>query len=490
MSVARKILSNTVWQTIGKLITAVLSVVVIKYITQLETFPLFRGVSSDYKLIYTYLAFFGIVADFGLFTIAVREFAKAEKKTDYVLGNIFGMRIVSIFVAMLLAVGVVFLINDPNYNMAVKIGVSIAAITTAFTMLASTITSVLQEKLKMVFPTVALTLGKIIMTGYIVWVVLNYATLPHAFYHLLLAGILGNGFVFFVTYIYTYSIVPFRPRFHLAYWKEIFFKALPYGVAIILSTIYLKVDILLLSFLRDKSEIAIYGYPASIIELIAIIPIYFMNCVLPVMTRRLRDDIEKAKKIIAHAFNFLFMCAVPIVIGGVVLARPFVQLIMNDGFLSNYPAGYFGSDLAFQLMLFTLLFSFVGHLFGYILVAMDKQRRLLVINLVVVIFNIVLNLILIPNYGFRGAGVATILSQALVLILTVYESKKLISFTLQSSKIFRVILAGVVMGLVVWPLAHLNIFLVTTLGGVVYCGLIFALRVVTMGTLRELNIVK
>ena len=489
MSVARKILSNTAVQTAGKLATAVLSVIIIKYITSLETFPLFKGVSADYKLIYTYLAFFGIIADFGLFTIAVREFAYAKKKTDYVLGNIFGMRIVSISIAMLLATGVVFLIGDPNYSIAVKVGVSIAAVTTAFTMLASTITSVLQEKLKMIFPTIALLLGKIIMAGYIVWVVINFSTLPYAFYHLLLAGVFGNGFVFLITYFYTYKIVPFRPRFNFDYWKEIFFKALPYGLAIILSTIYLKVDILLLSFLRDKSEIAIYGYPASVLELVAIVPIYFMNCVLPVMTKRLRDNKEKAQKIIAHSFNFLFMCAVPIVVGGMILARPFVRLIMNDEFLSNAGTGFLGSDLAFQLILVTLLFSFVGHLFAYVLVAVDKQKKLLVINLTVVIFNVVLNLILIPKYGFCGAGVATIISQALVLILTFRESKKIISIPIQVSKFFRIVFAGVLMGLIIFPLAHLNIFLVVGIGGITYGMFILLLRVVTTKTLKELNII-
>jgi O-antigen/teichoic acid export membrane protein len=477
-------------QTVGKLATAVLSVVIIKYITSLETIPAYSGVSSDYKLIYTYLAFFGIIADFGLFTIAVREFAKGEKKTNYILGNVFGMRAVSIITAMLLATGVVFLIQDANYSIAVKAGVAIAAVTTAFTMLASTITSVLQEKLKMIFPTIALLLGKIIMAGYIIWVVLNYNAIPYAFYHLLLAGILGNGFVFLITYIYTYRVVPFRPRFNFDYWKEIFFKALPYGLAIILSTIYLKVDVLLLSFLRDKSEIAIYGYPASVLELIAIIPIYFMNCVLPVMTKRLRDNKEKAKKIVSYAFNFLFMCAVPIVIGGVILAKPFISLIMNDGFLSNYSTGYFGSDLAFQLVLFTLLFSFVSHLFGYILIAMDKQKKLLLINLTIVIFNIILNLILIPRFGFRGAGIATIFSQALVLILTLRESRKLIFVKFQVSKIFRILLAGVLMGLVVFPLSHLNIFIATTIGAIVYGVFILLLRVVTPAMLRELNILK
>jgi O-antigen/teichoic acid export membrane protein len=487
MSVARKILSNTAIQTVGKLITAVLSVLVIKYITSLETIPAYKGVSADYKLIYTYLAFFGIIADFGLFTIAVREFAKGEKKTDFILGNIFSMRVVSIVSAMVLAVVVVFFIHDPNYTSPVKMGVAIAAITTAFTMLASTITSVLQEKLKMAFPTVALLLGKVIMTAYIIWVVMNYSQMQDAFYQLLYAGIIGNGFVFIITYIYTWKLVPFKPQINLGYWKDIFYQSLPYGIAIILSTMYFKIDQLMLSFMRDKSEIAIYGYPASVIELIAIIPIYFMNSVLPVLTKAIHHTKEKIETIIRYSFYFLFLGAVPIVIGGYILAGPFIELIMNREFLSDPSRGFFGSDIAFQLILVSLLFSFVSHLFGYILVAFEKQKKLLVINLVVVIFNIVFNLLAIPYYGFRGAAVTTIFSELLVLILTFLYAKKLTKFTIGLWVPFKILVAGFIMGVVIYPLKAGNVFLVTLLGGFVFMGAIFVLRVVDFKLLRELR---
>ncbi len=490
MSVARKILSNTFIQTAGKLATAVLSVIVIKYITSLEIAPAFKNVSADYKLIYAYLAFFGIIADFGLFTIAVREFSKDERKPSFVLGNIFGMRMISIALAMVLAVGIVFLIQDSNYSLAVKVGVAIAAVTTAFTMLASTTTSVLQERLKMTFPTIALTLGKIIMTGYIIWVVLNYATLPYAFYQLLFAGVVGNGFVLIITYLYTYRVVPFRPLFNFSYWKEIFFKALPYGIAIILSTLYLRIDILILSFFRDKSEIALYGYPASIIELITIVPIYFMNCVLPVLTRSVREDPEKFRRVVRHSLDFLVLCSVPIMIGGAVLARPFVLLIMNETFLSDPAAGFYGADLAFQLILFTLPFAFVSHLFGYILVALDKQKRLLFINLAVVVFNLVINFIFIPRFGFRAAGVCTILSHLLVLVLTFVECRKHVLFHVSVSTTLRTLLAGAAMGVCVYVISGWNIFIVTAVGAVLFGAFAWLLRVVTPATLRELRVIR
>src|SRR5690606_14935222 len=177
------------------------------------------------------------------------------------------------------------LIPLENYTWQVKVGVAIAAVTTVLTMMASTTSSILQVHLKMELPTIALVIGKIIMTAYIAYVVIFFQQIAYAFYHLIFAGVVGSLVTFIITYAYTKKVFPFAPKFHPTYWKKVFKEALPYGIAIILSTLYFKIDVLLLSFLRDKNEIAIYGYPSSVIELISIFPIYFMNSVLATLTR-------------------------------------------------------------------------------------------------------------------------------------------------------------------------------------------------------------
>ena len=65
MSIARKILENTFVQFGGKIITAALSIFVLKMISG------YLGTSGygDYTTVYQYLAFFGIAADFGIFTV-------------------------------------------------------------------------------------------------------------------------------------------------------------------------------------------------------------------------------------------------------------------------------------------------------------------------------------------------------------------------------------------------------------------------------------
>lgn len=475
---AQRILSNTAYQVVGKLLTAALSIAIIKAITSLETIPGLEGLPAEYKLVYTYLMFFGILADFGLFTIAVREMSQApsEEAREDIMGNIFGMRLFSIITAMAMASLFVFLIPLENYTMNVKVGVAIAAITTVLTMLASTTSSILQVKLRMGPPTIALILGKLVMAGYILYTVWNFPFFEHGFYHLLYAGIAGALLTFVITWYYTRKIFPFKPRFNKTYWVKVFKEALPYGLAIILGTIYFKVDVLLLSFLRDKQEIAIYGYPSSVVEMLAIIPIYFMNSTLPTLSRAFEEAKEKVQEITKLSFEFLALLGIPMVVGGTILARPLMAFIMNEEFLTGNVAGY-GADIAFPLLLIPSLFAFINTLFSFTLIASGNQGKLLKINAIGVVFNVITNLLFIPSYGFIAAGITTFFSELIIITLTYLECQKHTRIPIPYTTIAKIILATVVMGLVVlMSMPHLHLFGVIGLGIITYFLLLIPLR--------------
>src|SRR3990167_1808204 len=181
MSMARKILSNTFIQIGGKIVGALISVVIVKLITN------FLSVEGygQYVSVYEFLAFFGIIADLGLFTIAVREMAKNEQPSEFILGNILSMRTLFSVGAMGLAILVAFIV--PQYQGTyIPIGVAIASISVFFSILNGTVSSVLQIHLKMQYPTIALVVGKIVSVGYMIYVILVAFQAPsaEAFYQL------------------------------------------------------------------------------------------------------------------------------------------------------------------------------------------------------------------------------------------------------------------------------------------------------------------
>ncbi len=501
MSVARKILENTFVQFGGKIITAVLSIFVLRLISG------YLGTAGygDYTTVYQFLAFFGIAADFGIFTITVKEMSKDLKKIPIILGNVLGLRTLLAIVTMGLAAIAVFLV--PSYTeTAIPVGVLIATLATFFTLLNGTVSAVLQVHLKMHYATIGLIFGKIISVGYIALVVkyLFVENTELGFQHLLWAGVLGNLVMFVITTFYTRRFTTISYRFDFSFWKKIFITSLPYGVALVLNNIYFRLDILLMTMvlphtttLADGStqcakaicgdtEAGLYGVGMRFLEMLIIIPIYYMNSVLPVMTKFLETSKQKVAQIIQYSFDFLVATAMPILVGGYLLATPIVELISDKEFVSG-ALHTFGSDTAVRYLMFAMFFSFINALFGFTLVVLNHQKRLMYINLACVVFNLVSNLIVIPYWGFRGAAATSIICELFILYFTGKSVKKVLDFKINYSIALKVLFASTIMGIVVWlgdswmqgQWFIYKLALLIPAGGLVYAAVILKTKVLT-----------
>jgi len=460
---------------------------------------------GEYVLVYEFLAFFGIAADLGIFTIAVREMSKNEDQIPKIIGNVLSLRTFLALVMMILASLAVFLI--PQYaSTRVPLGVSIASVTIFLTILNGTISSVLQTKLKMHLASLSMVLGKAVSVGFMVYVVfIGYPKdVETGFYMLVFAGVLGGIFTLAQTSYYVRKITGLTYRFDWDVWKNVFIKALPYGLALILNTVYFRIDSLLISLIKGQEQVGIYGVAMRMLENFAILPLYFMNSVLPVLTKAIEEKKEKYKEIIQYAFNFLAALSFPMVVGGVVLAYPIIFIISTPEFLSVVSEGYYGSDTALKILIFALLFQFLNVLFAFILIAMNKQSKLLYINAACVVFNIVTNIIFIPTYGFRGAAVTSVLSEFFILIWTYILAKKYLTFSLDFKNLFKILVAALVMGLAVYlalpvsynfvlpftggiKLQNWNVPFLVIFGAIIYVGMLVALGVVNKKMVKMLK---
>jgi O-antigen/teichoic acid export membrane protein len=112
----KKIYTNTLAQIGSKLITAAISIVMIKLITNYLDIAGY----GLYSKIYNYLSIFAVIADLGLYTITVREISahsQDEKKVQSIASNVLTLRTLSgigiIILALILGA---FL---PGYNTSI-----------------------------------------------------------------------------------------------------------------------------------------------------------------------------------------------------------------------------------------------------------------------------------------------------------------------------------------------------------------------------------
>lgn len=497
MSVARKILWNTLSQIIGKGFIALLGIITVKMLT----FYLGKEGYGQYTTAFEFLAFFSIAADLGLYTIGVREMAKDEKRIPMIIGNILSVR--TIICVIMVAAAIVGAYIMPKYQGTfIPFAVVLVGVATAINLLTSTVSTVLQVHLKMEYNSFASVLGKVVTVGYMATVIFVLypgaanqlaagapATTinPSGFYSLIWAGIIGNAIMLLVTYYFSSKYTKIRYRLDGIFLKDVMLKALPYGIALVLNTIYFRIGSVLLSVIKGPADVGVYGVPMRMLEAVGIIPLYFMNAVLPVLTRSLTRKDGSEKRIIQYAFDFLVMGSMPIVAGTVVLAYPLTYLISSPEFLSNVSTGFYGSDIVLQILIFALAFSFINSLFGFILVADNRQMKLLVRNAIGAVLTIILDLMLIPYYGVRGAAFSNVVTELYVATASYLIAKHYVKFTLSFKNSFKIILSSLVMGVVVWLLRDFtypyiqnkNIFLLVPTGAAVYVAMLLLTRTIT-----------
>lgn len=440
METAKKIASNTFAQIAAKFVNAALSVLIVRIITGY----LAAEGYGKYTLVYAFIAFFGIAADLGLFTIGVSEMAKSKEKLDRIIGNLLSIRLILVIILAGLASVLVFFV--PKFTEEIRIGVMIAAVGMGVNLLMITLSSVLQVHLKMVSNAIALVVSKIAMVTYIYFA----ARLDLGFVHLIWAGLLNNVLALVITYFFVMRLTVIRLRFEFKTWKTLFAKSLPYGMSLVFAAIYLHIGSIILRQFWTDTDVGIYGVALRVFELLIIIPFAFMNSVLPSIARSIMDK-NRLNDIIQNSFDFLATIGFGTLAGTLVLADSVIGLVSSGDEFQP-------SAVVLRLLSVAVLFAFLNNLFSYLLLALNRQKQLMLINAVAALLAVTSHFILIPQQNFLGSyigvAISNIIPQIVVLIATFFIAKRILNFKLSFSNFYKIIIASTIMALAIWGLDY------------------------------------
>lgn len=427
----KKIASNTIAQILSKFLTAFISLFLIGVLTKYLSPEMYW----QYNKIYNYLAFFAFFADLGLYTIAIREISKEKKDAAKIIGNIMSLRLILwvgiIFIAIILAY---FL---PGYNsMLALYSIFIVGIFTIFSLLNSSVLSLMQAFMKIEFSLFSVVFWKIINFLWILLVVFFFfpkettQNFELAFLCILWAGLFGVIVNYLLNLYYANKIAKISFLFDVPYMKHLFKISLPYGIALFLSVVYFKIDIILLSLLETPQQadisIALYSLPMKMIEVLMVLGWFFLSSILPTLSTFFKEkNTFWINNVIKNSFYFLFSLWIFIIVGGMLFGSHVLSIISTSEYLDNSLHTFHSLD-ALKIVLLVLGFYFISSLFNYIFIASKNESILLKINIFITFFNIIGNMILIPKYSFMWAAYVTLASQVLLFVLGWYFSRPLV----------------------------------------------------------------
>jgi O-antigen/teichoic acid export membrane protein len=269
--------------------------------------------------------------------------------------------------------------------------------------------------------------------------------------------------------------VPLRfkiPSLDFSLMRNMIGQSYPLMLNHFLATIFFKIDIILIEAIHTATMVGQYSVAYKWLEALNIIPSFFTQALLPAMSRQAHDDRAAFRRTYQLALKLLFSVALPVAIAFTFMAFFLVNLLGGAEYLPD-------GAIALQLMIWSIPIGWMNSLTQYALIALDLQRRVTWAFVAGVSFNIITNLIFIPTYGYRAAALTTIASELVLLIGFWWLLRSATGKINPLVVIGRPLLAGAAMLavlLVGWEVAPL---LALVIGGLVYGGVLLALRPLT-----------
>jgi O-antigen/teichoic acid export membrane protein len=263
-------------------------------------------------------------------------------------------------------------------------------------------------------------------------------------------------------------MVRFRLSFDPAFIVRWLWKGLPFAATFAITTIYFKIDVPILDLLRGDYETGLYNAAYKPFEALLFVPVSMLNVVFPVLSVYHRQSNGRVAWAVAKFYKSLLLLGWPISVGTCMLVTGLLPLY-------QFPA----SAPALRILALGIVFMFVNNAFIAALSAIDRQLSFTWAALASMVLNVVLNLALIPRFGYLGASAATVLTEVALVgfgwLLVARHLARVPVFTLS----WRILLAGLVMGAALYPLqgAHGPLTLLAIAGGAAVYGLaLFLLR--------------
>lgn len=407
MSLARKVALNAAALTAGRLLMMASGVVTVGISTR------YLG-TADYGAFAIAMAFvsiFGAVPDLGLSTIGAREIAKRPHETRLIVGSIFTVTLIISAIAAVACFGGTNLVYRGADDRLLREGIAILLLT----LLAAAPNSAADAYFVSAQKAYLSMIGSLAGTVAALTLLVLATTLDWGFLGVVSAYAGGWAVHAAVMTSLLLRRVPISLSFDVALWKQLLRWSLPVAGLALVATLYARLDIVLLSFLRSDSDAGIYSVAYKVVDILVMLPPYVMVTLLPAIAR-LDHHSQRLAELTQKAFAALQVGAVAVFVLLVGFADEVVEIVGGSRFERSAPV--------LQILMVGVAATFAGHVFGNALVALNQQARMLKLGLALLAFNLALNLALIPPWGVYGAAVALSVTEVvgLLLIARLYKS--------------------------------------------------------------------
>ncbi len=466
---AARVAKNTLAQ-----IVALASTIVSKLLITIVIARLFGPEQvGEFALVITFTLLFTFLSTAGVPWALIREIATHRDQAHRYAGN--GLTLVALagLLNVPLMVGTVAVLGYPSH---IQLAVALVGLALVSEGLGQVLNGVFSGFERMEWGALILIVQE--LTFLIIGVAVLLLRLPFIWLFVVyvpsrLAGFLAGWWAYYRLFGHA-----LRPAFERPFICQLLRTSLPYAANMALGPIYLRIDVVMLSIYQGSAAVGFYEAATTIFYRLNVFARTFNTALLPLMARELDTEAQRLRQYIHAAIKYQLVLGVPLTVLGVTLADRLILLLYGPDFAS--------SVLVFRLLTTMICLQFIDNTLATALTALGLQGQRSVAVTLAAVFNILINLYVIPPYSFVGATVTTLLTESVFFSTLFIILSRKATRPLSIQLFLKPALAGLLMASSVWLLRGFTVWLPIVTGGMVYLAALLGLGVFTPVEMRLL----
>jgi len=457
MNHIKRIVTNTITLGISEVITKLGLFFIFIYLAR--SFD--KAAFGRFNFAYAFSLIAVILIDLGINYMLIREASRNKSKIGKYIGNSF---LIKLSLSVIIFSLIYFVMSLSNYPLETRLLVYLISAYAFFKSFTELLFTVFKAYERMHYESILKILRIVMLTS----IFFTFVFLKFSIIYLAFAFTITELIVLFISFIIIskkFTKIDFTLDVNLS--KVILKKASPFTLSLVFASIYFYIDTIMLSLMRGDVEVGIYSAAYNLTLAILFIPGMYIFAIYPILSTKFDKSKKTAVLLYERSFKYLFILGVPVSMGFFILSRQIILFI--------YGPNYFQSVLALQVLSGFIFIKFISYLTGIILSSINKQKLRMYSQGTAAITNLILNLILIPKLGFIGAGLSTLVSEAVLFFMTYFFVSKYFHKFRAFKNLTKPLIASIIMAIIVYY-ADINAILRIILGIFTYLFLIVMLK--------------
>jgi O-antigen/teichoic acid export membrane protein len=346
------------------------------------------------------LAVIGILSkfvDFGIEPIVFREFSR-DKDNLHLFDSALSLRF---FIYAVLVIGfnaaVPFLGYSAREILLSNIIFTTIVLSSKQVNIRELLSTPFKVNLKMHYPMTLAVLDNLVLLLMVVFI----PFMKDEVLYFVIAYAVSNIPGFILSFYYLKKKYSHRFRFSLDRGLWILKESLPLFGFVILTSVFMQIDIVILNFFKGPADVGIYSAGVRLTAPLSIIPGAIVTTVFPILIKRMSDQVS-SDSLSNLVIKLLYFISFVIAAVFTFESNSLVTLILGPKYLA--------ASLPASILYWCQIFIFFTFYTLAVLIAKNHQFYNFLFGAIQVVVNLAFNFLLIPRYSFLGASLAKLIA--------------------------------------------------------------------------------